>query len=60
MEKVASKEQDAPAVSTVPTWQSVGGSGAASSASSDEQTYRAQILYDRAGRGQWPTCGANL
>jgi osmoprotectant transport system substrate-binding protein len=45
---------------SVPTWQAVGGSGAASSASPDEQTYRAQILYDRAGPGQWPVCGANL
>ncbi len=41
---------------SVPTWQSMGGSGAASSASSGEQTYRAQILYDRAGPGQWPHC----
>ena len=45
---------------SVPTWRSMGGSGAASSASADEQTYRAQILYDRAGPGQWPHCGKRL
>lgn len=45
---------------SIPTWQAMGGSGAASSAVPDEQTYRAQILWDRAGPGQWPVCGANL
>ncbi len=45
---------------SVPTWQAVGGSGAASSASSDEQTYRAQILWDQSGPGQWPVCGKYL
>jgi osmoprotectant transport system substrate-binding protein len=45
---------------SVSTWQAVGGTGAASSASPEEQTYRAQILYDRAGPGSWPVCGSNL
>ncbi|MGA7688953.1 MAG: glycine betaine ABC transporter substrate-binding protein [Jiangellales bacterium] len=45
---------------SVSTWQAVGGSGAASSASAEEQRYRAQILYDVAGRGSWPSCGVNL
>lgn len=45
---------------SVPTWQSMGGSGAASAASSDEQTYRAMSLWDAAGPGQWPVCGSNL
>jgi resuscitation-promoting factor RpfB len=42
------------------TWQSVGGSGLPSDASSGEQTYRAQLLYQRAGAGQWPVCGSRL
>jgi uncharacterized protein YabE (DUF348 family) len=42
------------------TWRSVGGSGKPSDASSAEQTKRAQILYDKAGRGQWPNCGRYL
>jgi len=42
------------------TWQGVGGSGKPSDASSAEQTHRAQLLYDRAGRSAWPTCGAYL
>ncbi len=42
------------------TWQAVGGSGVASDAKSDEQTYRAQILWDQSGPGQWPHCGKNL
>lgn len=45
---------------SVPTWQAMGGAGAASTAIADEQTYRAQILWDQAGPGQWPVCGANL
>jgi uncharacterized protein YabE (DUF348 family) len=43
-----------------PTWRSVGGSGVASDASPSEQTYRAQLLYKKAGAGQWPVCGKYL
>ena len=39
------------------TWASVGGSGSPADASSDEQTYRAQLLYKRSGASPWPTCG---
>jgi uncharacterized protein YabE (DUF348 family) len=42
------------------TWNSVGGSGAPSQASPDEQTYRAKLLYNRSGAGQWPHCGRRL
>lgn len=42
------------------TWRSVGGSGQASQASPDEQTYRAKLLYSRSGSGQWPSCGPRL
>jgi predicted ribosomally synthesized peptide with SipW-like signal peptide len=45
---------------SVGTWRSVGGEGLPSDASADEQTYRAQLLYNKAGRGQWPHCGKNL
>lgn len=45
---------------SLPTWQSVGGSGLPSQASVAEQTKRAQILYDTAGPGQWPVCGSRL
>lgn len=45
---------------SLPTWQSVGGSGLPSQASTSEQTMRAQMLYDAAGPGQWPVCGSNL
>ncbi len=45
---------------SVATWQSVGGSGLPSEASPDEQTYRAQLLLERSGVGQWPTCGPRL
>jgi uncharacterized protein YabE (DUF348 family) len=41
------------------TWASVGGSGNPIDASPDEQTYRAQLLYKKAGAGQW-TCGFHL
>jgi uncharacterized protein YabE (DUF348 family) len=44
----------------VSTWDSVGGSGLPSDASSLEQTYRAQQLYDRVGRSAWPVCGQYL
>jgi uncharacterized protein YabE (DUF348 family) len=42
------------------TWNAVGGSGDPAAASADEQTYRAQLLYQRSGAGQWPHCGKNL
>jgi uncharacterized protein YabE (DUF348 family) len=42
------------------TWQAVGGAGIPTDASSSEQTFRAQLLYRRAGAGQWPVCGKNL
>jgi resuscitation-promoting factor RpfB len=45
---------------SVATWESVGGSGLPSQASPDEQTYRAQLLYNKAGAGQWPHCGRHL
>jgi resuscitation-promoting factor RpfB len=45
---------------SVSTWQSVGGSGNPTDASSAEQTRRAQILYDRAGSSPWPVCGSRL
>jgi hypothetical protein len=45
------------------TWASVGGSGLPSEASPDEQTQRAQSLYDTVGgdwQSQWPHCGVHL
>jgi uncharacterized protein YabE (DUF348 family) len=42
------------------TWRGVGGSGSASQASADEQTYRAKLLYQRSGRSPWPHCGRYL
>ncbi|MGB0120571.1 MAG: transglycosylase family protein [Solirubrobacterales bacterium] len=39
------------------TWESVGGEGLPSEASEAEQDFRAALLYDRSGPGQWPTCG---
>lgn len=45
---------------SVGTWQAVGGSGLPSEASADEQTARAQMLYNRSGAGQWPHCGSRL
>jgi len=41
------------------TWRSVGGTGNPIDASPDEQTYRAQLLYAKAGAGQWG-CGSHL
>ena len=41
------------------TWAGVGGSGDPINASADEQTYRAQLLYQRSGAGQWG-CGSHL
>jgi uncharacterized protein YabE (DUF348 family) len=45
---------------SVSTWRAVGGSGLPSAASPDEQTFRAQLLYQRSGAGQWPHCGPRL
>ncbi|TFV63338.1 UNVERIFIED_ORG: resuscitation-promoting factor [Bacillus sp. AZ43] len=45
---------------SVQTWRSVGGSGVPSAASPEEQTMRAQLLYERSGAGQWPHCGPRL
>ncbi|CAL9448136.1 Resuscitation-promoting factor Rpf2 [Nocardiopsis dassonvillei] len=48
---------------SVPTWNSVGGSGLPSEASAQEQTQRAQQLYDSVGgnwQSQWPHCGVHL
>jgi resuscitation-promoting factor RpfB len=41
------------------TWASVGGSGNPIDADPGEQTYRAQLLYKKAGASQW-TCGSHL
>lgn len=45
---------------SAPTWRSVGGKGLPHQASPAEQTYRAQVLYKKAGAGQWPVCGRYL
>lgn len=45
---------------SVATWGAVGGAGLPSQASADEQTARAQMLYNRSGAGQWPHCGPRL
>jgi resuscitation-promoting factor RpfB len=42
------------------TWHAVGGTGIPTQHSASEQTYRAQILYNRSGAGQWPVCGQYL
>jgi soluble lytic murein transglycosylase-like protein len=39
------------------TWASVGGSGSPADASAEEQSYRASLLYSRAGSSPWPVCG---
>jgi resuscitation-promoting factor RpfB len=39
------------------TWHSLGGSGNPVDASAGDQTYRAQLLYLRAGASSWPYCG---
>lgn len=41
------------------TWRGVGGSGNPVDASVAEQSRRAEVLYDRAGAGQW-SCGSHL
>jgi uncharacterized protein YabE (DUF348 family) len=45
---------------SISTWISVGGSGNPIDATPDEQTYRAKVLYQRSGSGQWPVCGSLL
>ena len=40
------------------TWAAVGGSGDPAAAPETEQDYRAALLYERSGPGQWPVCGA--
>ena len=45
---------------TIGTWENVGGHGDPIDASSNEQTYRAQLLYRRSGDSPWPTCGHYL
>lgn len=48
---------------SLPMWQAVGGVGTPTMWPAEEQTYRAQLLYQRVdGRwqGQWPHCGARL
>lgn len=45
------------------TWTTVGGKGKPSDASAGEQTYRAQLLYNKVNgrwQGQWPNCGKFL
>lgn len=44
----------------VSTWQSVGGKGLPQDASPQEQTMRAQKLYDQRGASPWPVCGRKL
>ncbi len=39
------------------TWYGVGGHGNPIDATAGEQTYRAQLLYERAGSAPWPVCG---
>ena len=39
------------------TWASVGGKGSPAAASPEEQSYRASLLYSRAGSSPWPVCG---
>jgi hypothetical protein len=41
------------------TWRSVGGTGNPIDASASEQTYRAKLLYQKSGAGQWG-CGDEL
>lgn len=40
------------------TWASVGGQGSPAEAPEIEQDYRAALLYERSGPGQWPVCGS--
>lgn len=45
---------------TLGTWESLGGTGDPRDASVNEQTYRAKLLYVRAGSSPWPACGHYL
>ncbi|TMR16117.1 DUF348 domain-containing protein [Nonomuraea turkmeniaca] len=48
---------------SLPMWKAVGGVDLPSAWPAEEQTYRAQLLYQHVqGRwqGQWPSCGAHL
>lgn len=40
------------------TWKSVGGDGSPAAAPEVEQDFRAALLYERSGPGQWPVCGS--
>ena len=42
------------------TWHSVGGQGNPTDWSSNEQTYRAKLLYRARGASPWPVCGSRL
>lgn len=42
------------------TWRGVGGSGDPIDNSAEEQLFRAKVLYNRSGAGQWPSCGRRL
>jgi uncharacterized protein YabE (DUF348 family) len=45
---------------TFSAWRGVGGHGDPIDASSEEQTYRAKLLFKRRGAGPWPHCGKYL
>ncbi|GAA2211323.1 hypothetical protein GCM10009850_067820 [Nonomuraea monospora] len=48
---------------SLPMWQAVGGMDTPTSWPEEEQTYRAQLLYQQVGgrwQGQWPHCGDRL
>lgn len=45
---------------TLSAWAGVGGAGDPIDASASEQTYRAQLLYQRSGDAAWPACGRYL
>jgi len=42
---------------TYQIWAAVGGSGDPAAAPAGEQYYRAALVYQRYGSGQWPVCG---
>ncbi|MCF6468110.1 DUF348 domain-containing protein [Nonomuraea sp. MG754425] len=48
---------------SLPMWAAVGGTGLPTAWPEEEQTYRAQLLYQQVGgrwQGQWPSCGDRL
>lgn len=48
---------------SLPMWKAVGGMDLPTAWPAEEQTYRAQLLYQHVGgrwQGQWPHCGAHL